>query len=158
MLTVGVPAAGEASTVARIIALVADAKASPAQTQRMIDRFGNGYAWAVIGASALMFAVPALVLGWPTDVALYRAMTLLVVASPCALVISTPATYLSAIARAARSGVLFKGGAHLEGAAAVTTVIVDKTGTRTQGRPIVTAIVSLCALGVVALLRLTPAT
>ncbi|MBK6769324.1 MAG: heavy metal translocating P-type ATPase [Ardenticatenales bacterium] len=158
MLTVGVTAAGEASTVARIIALVADAQASQAPTQRMIDRFGNGYAWAVIGASALMFAVPALVLGWPTDVALYRAMTLLVVASPCALVISTPATYLSAIARAARSGVLFKGGAHLEVAAAVTTVAVDKTGTLTQGRPIVTEIVSLGALGADDILRLAAAT
>ncbi len=142
-LTVAVTAPAEASTVARIIGLVSEAQASKAPTQRLIDRFGNGYAWAVLAASALMFAVPTWLLGWPADVALYRAMTLLVVASPCALVISTPATYLSAIARAARGGVLFKGGAHLEAAASLRTVAVDKTGTLTEGRPAVTEVVPL---------------
>lgn len=126
------------STVARIVALVAEAQATRAPTQRVIDRFGNRYAWAVILGSLAVMAVPPLAWGWPFETAFYRAMTLLVVASPCALVISTPATYLAAIANAARHRVLFKGGAYLEAAADVDTVAFDKTGTLTHGRPVVT--------------------
>ncbi len=135
-------AAGE-STVARIIAMVREAQAARAPTQRLIDRYGNRYAWAVIAASLLMMSVPTLILGWPFRDAFYRAMTLLVVASPCALVISTPASYLSAIAAAARNGVLFKGGAHLEAAAAVNAIAIDKTGTLTRGQPRLTDVLPL---------------
>ncbi len=126
------------STVARIVALVAEAQATRAPTQRVIDRFGNRYAWAVILGSLAVMTVPTLALGWPFETAFYRAMTLLVVASPCALVISTPATYLAAIANAARHRVLFKGGAYLEAAADIDTVAFDKTGTLTHGRPVLT--------------------
>ena len=84
--------------------------------------------------------LPVVFLHEPFDVTLYRAMTLLVVASPCALVISTPASALSAIASAARQGLLFKGGAYLELLAQVNTMAFDKTGTLTPGRPVVTNI------------------
>jgi Cd2+/Zn2+-exporting ATPase len=131
------------STVARIIDLVAEAQATRAPTQRLIDRFGNRYAWAVILGSLATLVIPIAFLGWTFDEAFYRAMTLLVVASPCALVISTPASYLAGIANAARHRVLFKGGAFLEAAADIDTVAIDKTGTLTHGRPALTDIVTL---------------
>jgi Cd2+/Zn2+-exporting ATPase len=131
------------STLARIVALVFEAREQRAPTQRLIDRFGGRYAWAVIAAAVLMFVIPTLALGWPADASVRRAITLLVVASPCALVISTPASYLSAIANAARNGVLVKGGAHLEALAAARIVAVDKTGTLTRGEPRVTDVVAL---------------
>jgi Cd2+/Zn2+-exporting ATPase len=135
-------AAGE-STVARIIDMVREAQSSRAPTQRLIDRYGNRYAWLVIGGALLMMTLPTLLLDWPFRDAFYRAMTLLVVASPCALVISTPASYLSAIAAAARHGVLFKGGAYLEAAALVDRVAIDKTGTLTRGQPELTDVLPL---------------
>lgn len=131
------------STLARVIGLVEEAQASQAPTQRFIDRFGSTYFWVVVGASAAMVLIPVGLLGWSFDDAFYRAMTLLVVASPCALVISTPAAYLSGIAAAARQGVLFKGGAYLEAAATVEVVALDKTGTLTEGRPELTDLLSL---------------
>ncbi len=131
------------STVARIIDLVAEAQATRAPTQRVIDRFGNRYAWAVILGSLATLVIPMVALGWSFDTAFYRAMTLLVVASPCALVISTPASYLSGIANAARHRVLFKGGAYLEAAADIDCVAIDKTGTLTHGRPALTDVVAL---------------
>jgi len=131
------------STVARIIALVEEAQATRAPTQRLIDRYGNAYAWSVLLGSVSLGLVGALLLGWPRVDAIYRAITLLVVASPCAVVISTPAAYLSAMATAARLGILFKGGAYLEAAAAVDVVAIDKTGTLTAGRPELTEVVAL---------------
>lgn len=132
----------EDTTLARIIALVEQAQSTRAPTQRVIDRFGQVYAILVI-AGALVTYVVLTVLRSPGDVAFYRAITLLVVASPCALVISTPAAILSAIANGARKGVLFKGGASLEGLAKVETVVFDKTGTLTTGEPVVTDVVPL---------------
>ena len=146
-------AAGE-STVARIIDMVREAQASRAPTQRLIDRYGNRYAWLVILGALAMMSLPTWWLGWPFDEAFYRAMTLLVVASPCALVISTPASYLSAIAAAARHGVLFKGGAYLEAAALVDRVAIDKTGTITRGQPELTDVLPLDDRGPDALLAL----
>jgi Cd2+/Zn2+-exporting ATPase len=130
------------STLARIVAVVREAREQKAQSQDFTDRvIGQYYAYAVVGITLLALAVPLLFLGWDLPTTLYRAMTLMVVASPCALVISIPAALLSALASAARGGVLFKGGRHLEAAARVKVVAFDKTGTLTTGRPGVVAII-----------------
>ncbi|NOX64096.1 MAG: cadmium-translocating P-type ATPase [Chloroflexi bacterium] len=143
------------STLARIIELVAEAQSERAPTQRLIDRFAHPYAVAVLSTVALIIVVGTWVLGFPFDDVFYRAMTLLVVASPCALVISTPASILSAIAAGARNGILFKGGAHLENAATVDTIAFDKTGTLTYGEPEVTDVLVFNGYSEDALLRLT---
>ncbi len=142
------------STLAKVIALVAEAQSERAPTQRMIDRFAHPYAVGVVTAVLLVIVVGTVVLNYPFDPVFYRAMTLLVVASPCALVISTPASILSAIAAGARNGVLFKGGVHLENAATIDTVAFDKTGTLTTGRPEVTDVVVLDHLQEDEMLRL----
>jgi Cd2+/Zn2+-exporting ATPase len=129
------------STLAKIIQMVEEAQDSKAPTQRFIDVFERYYATVVIAVTLLMIAVPTLIIGETFHSAFYRAMVLMVVASPCALVISTPASILSAIANAARKGILFKGGAYLEDAAALRVVAFDKTGTLTKGRPVVTDVV-----------------
>ncbi len=126
------------STIARLIRLVEEAHSEKAKTQRFIDRAEQYYAAGVIAFTALAIIVPIFLLGEPFQPAFYRAMTLMVAASPCALVISTPATVLSAIGNGARRGVLFKGGVYVEQAAAVRVVAFDKTGTLTVGRPQVT--------------------
>jgi Cd2+/Zn2+-exporting ATPase len=131
--------AGE-TTLSKIVTLVAEAQEDATPTQQFIDRFSQPYTYVVIGATALALVLPLLFLNESFDTTLYRAMTLLVVASPCALVISTPASALSAIAAAARSGVLFKGGAYLELLGQVDVMAFDKTGTLTPGRPVVTNI------------------
>lgn len=133
--------AGE-STLARIIQLVEEAQSERAPTQKRLDAFEQRYAMVIIGAAALAALLPPLLLGWGWAAAFYKAMTLVVVASPCALVISTPAALLSAIAAGARQGVLFKGGAHLERLAQIKVVAFDKTGTLTAGKPKVTDIVT----------------
>lgn len=126
------------STLSKIIKLVEDARQDASPTQQFIDRFSQPYTYAVIAATLLALLIPQLLSNEPFSVTLYRAMTLLVVASPCALIISTPASILSAIAAAARGGVLFKGGAYLEKVAEINTFAFDKTGTLTNGRPVVT--------------------
>jgi len=131
--------AGE-STLSKIIKLVEDAQQDTTPTQKFIDRFSQPYTYVVIGATLLAILIPRLFSSEPFSDTLYRAMTLLVVASPCALIISTPASVLSAIAAAARNGVLFKGGAYLEKVAGITAIAFDKTGTLTHGKPVVTDI------------------
>jgi len=121
--------------LATIIRLVEEAREQRAPAQHFIDRFAHPYTLAVVLATALVATLPPLLTGAPWDAAFYRAMTLLVVASPCALVISTPAAILSGIANGARHGVLFKGGAWLDLAGTIDTVAFDKTGTLTVGRP-----------------------
>ena len=128
------------STLSRIIALVQEAREDATPTQQFIDRFSQPYTYAVISATALAIVLPLIFMNESFDITLYRAMTLLVVASPCALVISTPASALSAIAAAARQGVLFKGGAYLELLGKVDILAFDKTGTLTPGKPVVTNI------------------
>jgi len=130
------------STVARMIALVTEAQAARAPSERFSDWFGQRYTIAVlIGAIVALGGFYWFGQDWET--ALYRAATLLVAASPCAIVISVPAAILSALSAAARGGVLFKGGAALETLAAVDIFAFDKTGTLTTGRAEVTGIVAL---------------
>jgi len=131
------------STIAKLIQLVEVAQGEKAQTQRFIDTAEQYYAMAVIVFTGLAIAFPLLVLGEAFDPAFYRAMTLMVAASPCALVISTPATILSAIGNAARRGILFKGGVYVERGADIRAIAFDKTGTLTIGRRTVTDIVLL---------------
>ena len=130
------------STIARMIRLVTEAQAARAPSERFSEWFGQRYTVAVMAGAVIAFAA-FLWLGQDWQQALYRAATLLVSASPCAIVISVPAAILSALSAAARGGVLFKGGAALETLAGVETFAFDKTGTLTTGRAEVTGLVAL---------------
>ncbi|PEY42262.1 heavy metal translocating P-type ATPase [Bacillus cereus] len=122
----------------KIIRLVQNAQSEKSPSQLFIEKFEGTYVKGVLIVVALMMFVPHFVLDWSWNETFYRAMILLVVASPCALVAAiTPAT-LSAISNGARSGILFKGGIHLERLASVKVIAFDKTGTLTQGKPNVT--------------------
>lgn len=131
----------EDSTLARIVKMVESAQAHKARSQRFLERAEAVYAWAIVIIVATAALVPWLLFGHDFAPGFYRAMVLLVVASPCALVVSTPAAILSAIANGARHGILFKGGAYLENMASVRVAVLDKTGTLTTGRPGVTDVV-----------------
>ena len=132
----------EDSTLSRMVKLVAEAQAEKSKTQRFLERAEQYYAMGVIAFTIAVFLVPYLFMGDDFAKAFYRAMTIMVVASPCALIISTPATVLSAIGGAARRGILIKGGSHLERAAHIDIVAIDKTGTLTVGKPSLTEIVT----------------
>ena len=128
------------STLQKIIRLIQTAQKLKAPSERFTDKFGTGYTYAVIGGSLAMFLLwwlgfhlPAFTNTPGTRSAFYRAMTLMVVASPCALVLSIPSAILAAIAWGARHGVLFRGGAAIEKLADITAVALDKTGTLTTG-------------------------
>jgi Zn2+/Cd2+-exporting ATPase len=131
----------EDSALARMVKLVAEAQAEKSKTQRFLESAEQYYAMGVIVFTILVFIVPWLFFGQEFSPAFYRAMTVMVVASPCALIISTPATVLSAIGGAARHGILIKGGSHLDRAATINIVAVDKTGTLTAGKPALTDII-----------------
>ena len=130
------------STIARMIRLVTEAQAARAPSERFSEWFGQRYTVAVLAGAVIAFAT-FWWLGGDWELALYRAATLLVAASPCAIVISVPAAILSALSAAARGGVLFKGGGALETLAEVDIFAFDKTGTLTTGRAEVTEIVAL---------------
>ena len=136
----------EDSTLARMVKLVEEAQAEKSGTQRFLEQAEQYYATGVIAFTVLVFAIPFFFMGEKFSDAFYRAMTVMVVASPCALVISTPATVLSAIGGAARRGILIKGGMHLERTAQIDIVAFDKTGTLTAGKPVVTEIVNASGL------------
>ena len=140
------------STLAKIVRMVEDAREQKSRTQRFTDAFEGPYAIGVIAASALLF-LGSLALGAETGAAFYRSMTLLVVASPCALVISTPAATLSALANAARNGILVKGGNYLEDLGGIHTVAFDKTGTLTVGEPRLTDVIPAPGVSETDLLR-----
>ena len=124
---------GRDTTLGRVIHLVEAAQAQRAPAQTFVDRFARVYTPAVIGLAILVAIVPPLA-GWgDAGVWLYRALVLLVIACPCALVISTPVAYVSALAAGARRGVLIKGGVHLERLAQLRAIAFDKTGTLTHG-------------------------
>lgn len=128
--------AAQDSALHRIIALIETAQQQKAPAQRFTDAFSRYYTWAALAASALLFAV-LLSMQKPFNTALYRTMTLLVVASPCALVLSIPSAILVAIAAGARNGILFRGGVAIENLAGVTQFAFDKTGTLTKGALVV---------------------
>lgn len=130
------------TTLARILHSVEEAQASRAPSQTFVERFARVYTPAVVIGALLIFVTPPLLGlgGWGEW--FYRALVLLVVACPCALVISTPVTVVSALAGAARRGILIKGGLHLENAGRSSVVALDKTGTLTEGRPTVVEIVA----------------
>ena len=129
------------SVVARIGDLVADAQATTAPTARFIDSFSGWYTPAAIVIAALVAIVPPLAFGGDWPVWAYRALTVLLIACPCALVLSTPAAIATGIATAARYGILIKSGAALEMLARIRIAAFDKTGTLTLGHPVVTDVV-----------------
>ncbi len=144
-LEVRVDQPAEDSTIGRVVRLVEQAQAQRAPVERFIDRFAAWYTPLVVGLALLVALVPPLIFGAPfidqpdgTRGWLYRALAMLIVACPCALVISTPVTVVSALTSLARRGILVKGGAVLDALARANIFAFDKTGTLTRGRPVVT--------------------
>ncbi|SFG83933.1 heavy metal translocating P-type ATPase [Sporolactobacillus nakayamae] len=127
--------------LSKIIHLVQEAESELPPSQIFVEKFERIYARIVVCGALLLMVLPPFLLGWSWDNTIYRAMIFLVVASPCALVASIMPAFLSAISNAARQGLLFKGGIHLENLSRVTTVAFDKTGTLTEGKPKVTDVI-----------------
>ena len=146
-LEVAVNKLAQDSTIAKIINLVENAQSQKSPMQKFIEKFAEIYTPVVMVLAVMVGVIPPLLydgdyIGW-----LYRALALLVVACPCALVISTPIAVVSAIAQAAKNGVLIKGGIHLEGLADINAIAFDKTGTITKGEPKVQSVISLSNIG-----------
>ncbi|MHA1917834.1 MAG: heavy metal translocating P-type ATPase [Candidatus Ranarchaeia archaeon] len=128
--------------LSKIIQLVEEARNKKAPTERQVDKFAKYYTPAVVLTAVIIFVVPIFLFNQPFDIWLYRALNLLVISCPCALVISTPVTILSGIKSAARKGVLVKGGKYIEEIGATKMIAFDKTGTLTKGKPEIIDIVS----------------
>lgn len=138
-----VTAAQTDSTLSRIIRTVEDAQGSRAPTQRFVDSFAKVYTPAVFLLALAIAIIPPLAFGLPWMVWVYKALVSLVIACPCALVVSTPVTVVSGLAAAAKAGILIKGGVYLEEGRKLKSLALDKTGTITQGKPVVTDVVAL---------------
>lgn len=142
-LTVRVTQTADHSTLARIIRLVEKAEEQKAPTQRFVDRFARVYTPAVFAAALLLAVTAPLLLGQPWEVWIYRALVLLVIACPCALVIATPVSIVSGLTALTRRGVLIKGGTFLETVGRLRALAVDKTGTITEGKPSVVEVIAM---------------
>jgi Cd2+/Zn2+-exporting ATPase len=145
-LEIRVTAAASQSTLARIIRIVEEAQGAKAPTQRFVDQFARIYTPAVFAVAVAFAVVPPLFFEVAWMDAIYRALVLLVIACPCALVISTPVTIVSGLAAAARAGILIKGGVYLENGRHLSVLALDKTGTVTRGKPAQTDFVPLSDL------------
>ncbi|MCI9867593.1 cadmium-translocating P-type ATPase [Rhizobium skierniewicense] len=140
-LRVRVTATAEDNTIARVVKLVEEAQEKKAPTERFIDRFSTYYTPAVVAIAALVAILPPLFLGGDWNEWIYKGLAILLIGCPCALVISTPAAIAASLSSGARRGLLMKGGAVLEGLGKLTAIALDKTGTLTEGKPVVTDIV-----------------
>lgn len=142
LLSVEVSKLARDSSLARMVQLVAEAQTEKSPTQRLVTRFEKIFVPVVLIGVVALIAGP-LMIGMPFAETFYRAMAVLVAASPCALAIATPSAVLAGVARAARGGVLIKGGAHLENLRSLSVIAFDKTGTITTGKPSVTDVIVL---------------
>jgi Cd2+/Zn2+-exporting ATPase len=138
-----VTAVANDSTLARIIRAVQEAQGTRAPTQRFVDTFARYYTPAVFAVAVAIALLPPLLTGGDWFTWVYRALVLLVIACPCALVLSTPISVVSGLTAAARRGILIKGGLYLEQGHRLKVLALDKTGTLTQGRPVVTDVIAL---------------
>ncbi len=146
VLTVQVSTNSGNSTLAKIVRVIEETQSNQAPTQRFVDSFARYYTPAVVAAAILVAIVPTLVFGAPFTPWLYKALVMLVIACPCALVISTPVSIVSGLTAAARRGILIKGGQFLEAGYQLKAIAVDKTGTLTQGLPAVTEVKAVSSL------------
>lgn len=135
--------AADDTTLARIIRMVGDANSKRAPSEKWVEKFAAIYTPVVMGLALFVFLVPPMVLGGEWSEWLYRSLVLLVIACPCALVISTPVSVVAALAAAARNGVLIKGGVFIELPAQLKAIAMDKTGTLTQGSPAVVDVIPM---------------
>lgn len=142
-LVVRVTAQAADNTIARVVRLVEEAQESKAPMERFIDRFSTFYTPAVFLTALLVATVPPLLFGAGWVAWIYKGLAILLIGCPCALVISTPAAIAASLSTGARRGLLIKGGATLEGLAKITTAAIDKTGTLTEGKPVITDIVAV---------------
>ena len=143
VLEVQTTKAADDTTLAHIIRLVGEAQSKRSASERWVDRFARVYTPAVMAVALMVFALPPLIAGGVWGPWFYRALVLLVIACPCALVISTPVSVVAALAASARQGVLVKGGIFIEAPSRLKAFAFDKTGTLTQGRPKVVDVVPL---------------
>ena len=142
VLRVRVTAAAADNTIARVVKLVEEAQESKSPTERFIDRFSKVYTPVVLVVGALVAVVPPLVFGGVWSDWIYKGLAILLIGCPCALVISTPAAIAAGLSSGARRGLLMKGGAVLETLGKITAIALDKTGTLTAGKPVVTDVIA----------------
>ncbi len=145
---------GKDTTLAHIVHLVEEAQAQRSPSQDFVDRFAKMYTPVVLGIAMLVVLVPPLLFSQAFGLWFYRGLVLLVIACPCALVISTPVTIITGLTAAARQGILIKGGRYLEEASKLRAILFDKTGTLTYGLPSVTDIVPLNSVPPAEILRI----